>query len=234
MIPTKIVFIMFRKKIYLTVLIAFLIAGLFWILLISRDTLSYSHLSYRGMLFLYQIQWAYDPPWSARTLIWSDQTITYEFGKGNPPEVALTGAELEAYRHGSNRGYMIPEAEMAMQSFLSSKGFQILATACRSRIEWYNSPDYPQYHFSLGLTMESMMYIDPSTGRKEFDPEKYQGISTFWYIIDNPLEDDDKQMWRECMNPETHRKAKEAMEKYSDATRYYHLGVHRDGSVVSP
>lgn len=159
--------------------------------------------------------------WATRTLPFQGKMVTYELGKGNPSEVALTGAELEEYRHQSNRGYMIPEAELAMSEFLSSEGFDILTTQCRKRIEWYNSPENPQYQFPLNLTMESMMYIDPKTGRKEFDTEKYQGISTFWYTLDNPLEDNDKQMWHECMDPENHRIVKEAMSRFFDAGRSY-------------
>lgn len=159
--------------------------------------------------------------WATRTLPFGSKMVTYELGKGNPLEVALTGAELEEYRHQSNRGYMTPEAEVAMSEFLSSEGFDILTTQCRKRIEWYNSPENPQYHFPLDLTMESMMYIDPKTGRKEFDAEKYQGISTFWYTLDNPLEDNDKRMWHECMDPESHRIVNEAMNRFFDAGRNY-------------
>lgn len=159
--------------------------------------------------------------WRTRTLSFQGKIVRYEFAKGNPPEVALTGEALDEYRRESNRGYMTPEAEIAMSEFLSSEGFNILTTQCRKRIEWYNSPDNPQYHFPLDLTMESMMYIDPNTGRKEFNAEKYQGISTFWHTIDNPLEDNDRQMWHECMDPETHRRVKEAMNRFSDAGRNY-------------
>lgn len=164
-----------------------------------------------------------DAPWATRTLPFQGKMITYEFGKGNPPEVALTGVALDEYRQDpSKRGYMTPEAEIAMEKFLSSDGFALLQKQCESLIVSQNASRLEQHtKIPIHPNMEYIMYVDKNTGRKEFRDLDLQQIEGFWYSINNPLEDPEKRTWHTCLDPESFRQAESAMELYFDAAGHY-------------
>ncbi len=143
-----------------------------------------------------------DTTWTTKTRQINGKMVTYEFGKGNPSEVALTGEALKDHWKKNAKGYMTPEAEIALKKFLSNPSLPYFINKCYKQLDWYHSnPQSAEYsRYPQNLSMEHLLYIDPETGRKEFNYDNIQVIAGTFNGMDNPLEfDESKRLWNQCL-----------------------------------
>lgn len=130
--------------------------------------------------------------WKTRTL----SGIIYEFGKGNPKEVALNQEQIKAYflckepfldslyknhegQCSEDRGYITPEVEDYILLGLSDPNWNKLATECEksfriietddTRINGENDENFPYFDRVFGsgfLDIDRFISIDPTTKLK--------------------------------------------------------------------
>lgn len=169
-----------------------------------------------------------DTEWQWREFDFKGKKILYEFGKGNPPEVALSNEELEKFRketggYSEKSGYVTPEAEMAMKRFLDNPSLPDFVNKCYKELGWYaqsNSQTYPH-----NLDMEYLMYVDPNTGLKRFRYNETVAIEKGFLALSNPLADEADQPWRGCLTSEEKTYMLDVLQnQFSDAmSEYIHL-----------
>lgn len=164
-----------------------------------------------------------DTSWRNRTIVHDGKSLVYEFGKGNPSEVALVDNDLGAYQQDpSNRGYMTPEAEIAMKQFLENPELTSFVQKCQSLIAAHSPKQTLGVVFPQSLDMEYVMYVDPKTGRKEFrDAEVLQAIEAVWWSINNPMADLNDRAWHQCLAPHDFDQVEDAMSMFFKALGYY-------------
>jgi hypothetical protein len=114
--------------------------------------------------------------WKTRTL----SGITYVFGEGNPASVL---EKLETFQGWDQNGYIDsntvrPKVEILLAQFLENPTLIIVINKCG----WLTTPGNTSSSLAMGLpgvifttdfSMESLITINPSTGRKELDMEKW-------------------------------------------------------------
>lgn len=110
-----------------------------------------------------------DASWQPRTLSINGKEVNYSFGDGNPPEVALSTEEQAMLPDVARKSplfyttYMTPEAEQAMRELLENPNFPQFLNKLKSEILESNM------HYNVkDISMESILYVDPETGKKEF------------------------------------------------------------------
>jgi hypothetical protein len=140
--------------------------------------------------------------WQSREFDFKGKKVFYEFGKGNPPEVALSEKELEEFRkkvggYSEKSGYMTPEAEMAMKRFLDNPNLPDFINKAYKGIGWYKQANRPTYPHNLD--MENLMYIDQNTGLKRFRYNDLVAINEGFVALNNPVVDDANQPWRKYL-----------------------------------
>lgn len=140
--------------------------------------------------------------WPTKTQKINGKPVIYEFGKGNPPEVALTGEALKDHWRKNGKGYMTPEAELALKAFLTNPSLPYFINKCYRQINWYNRgenvPEWDRY--PQNLSIEHLIYIDPETGRKEFRYDEIMRMDVIFNYMDNPTEfDESKRIWNQCL-----------------------------------
>jgi len=139
--------------------------------------------------------------WETKTRQINGKTVTYVFGEGNPKEVALTGDALKDHWRKNGKGYMTPEAEMALKAFLSNPSLPYFINKCFGQIDWHNKQAAVYHMYPQNLSIEYLLYIDPETGRKEFRYDEIQVIAGAFNGMDNPLEfDESKRTWNQCLS----------------------------------
>jgi hypothetical protein len=115
--------------------------------------------------------------WKTRTL----SGITYVFGEGNPAGVATKLENLDGYmRHsGYVDGVTVrPKVETLLAQFLANPMLIIVINKCGPLSIPGNSSailtkGLPGILFTTDFSMEGMITINPSTGQKELDMEKW-------------------------------------------------------------
>jgi hypothetical protein len=114
--------------------------------------------------------------WKTRTL----SGITYEFGKGNPKEVH---PKFENFQGWDSNGYyqdetVRPKVETLLVEFLSNPILVTVINKCGSLATPGNTSSplamrLPGVLFMTDFSIEGMFTINPSTGRKQLDQEKF-------------------------------------------------------------
>jgi hypothetical protein len=127
--------------------------------------------------------------WKTRTL----SGVTYVFGQGNPPEVALSENEMKTLRGkcGSiddpdntgylckeQDGYVSPEVEKYLYAALTDPNWSQLLGEC------YENLSYFQKLIDINtaqqfLDINKWIGIDPNSGRKTFDFQRWQNLTTW-------------------------------------------------------
>lgn len=131
-----------------------------------------------------------DTSWYPKIVLIKNKKISYSFGNGNPSEVALSDEErlnlpdLVKKLPSNHTTYMTPEAELAMKGFLENPNLFMFLNKLQNVIS-YNIKD---------ISLESIMYIDPETGRKEFKSEFISAIGEVFTYLRSPSNPD---RWRE-------------------------------------
>jgi hypothetical protein len=146
--------------------------------------------------------------WRTRYFSINGKSVKYVFGEGNPREVALSGKALEGHWRTNSRGYMTPEAEEAIKIFLGNPSLPYFLEKCYKQLDWYHEkPNLSEESkFPHNLDMEDMLYIDPETGRKEFDYNKIRILDAVFNYLDFKLEPDEaKRQWVQCLSPQEYK-----------------------------
>ena len=114
--------------------------------------------------------------WKTRTL----SGITYVFGEGNPKSVH---EKFETFQGWDQNGYIDsntvrPKVEILLVQFLANPMLVTVINKCGSLTTPGNTSSplamgLPGVLFTTDFSMEGMLTIDPSTGRKQLDQEKF-------------------------------------------------------------
>ena len=114
--------------------------------------------------------------WKTRTL----SGITYVFGEGNPKSVH---EKFETFQGWDQNGYIDsntvrPKVEILLAQFLANPMLVTVTNKCGSLTMPGNTSSplamgLPGVLFTTDFSMEGMLTIDPSTGRKQLDQEKF-------------------------------------------------------------
>jgi hypothetical protein len=117
--------------------------------------------------------------WKTRTL----SGVTYVFGEGNPKEVALDKHQLQSIRQKcgtqsdpdnigylckESDGYVTPEVEKYLNLALSDSNFGHFSQCFPPNILYITAPNF--------LDIDTLLFIDSNTGRKEIDIAKLMRI----------------------------------------------------------
>jgi hypothetical protein len=141
--------------------------------------------------------------WKTRTL----SGITYVFGEGNPKEVALDKHQLQAIRQKCGTqsdpdnigylckegdGYVTPEVEKYLNLALSDNNFDHFSQCFPTNISYITAPNF--------LDIDTLLFIDSNTGRKEIDIAKLMRIlEDLKYYINPPESYAENQEVDACM-----------------------------------
>lgn len=125
--------------------------------------------------------------WKARTL----SGITYVFGEGNPKEVA---PKLSDYKY-PNQDYfhdaiVRPKTEKRLKEFLENPVLITVMNKCGSLLQAESDPNFsnllrnlPISLYTIDLSMENTLLIDPITGRKVINGVLLNDISRIFSQI---------------------------------------------------
>lgn len=152
--------------------------------------------------------------WKTRTLNINGQWITYEFGKGNPIQLALTPLNIQEESRACELnpsplpricregmyGYITPEVEQGLKQTLESPLWENLIVKCEK--EYSVSIDYIQFNQNIlapqALDISRFLIIDPDTGRKELETMEIQEVIRVLVSIGDL--DSDSGIWKNsCM-----------------------------------
>lgn len=123
----------------------------------------------------------FDTSWKTKIRFINGKTVIYNFGDGNPIEVSLTKEELFNLAENVKKmpvlylTYMTPEAEQSMKDFLESKEFSLFSRKLKNKFPLKN------------ISMESILYVDDETGRKEFNKDFIYTVNESISYGKNPL-----------------------------------------------
>ncbi len=162
--------------------------------------------------------------WKTRTI----NGITYVFGEGNPTEVALTGSMNEYLRTvnpntgNAPYGYINPQTELALKEFVSDEKLPYVLEKCSDYFDPWNKNQKPEWNrFPPNLDLDTLLIVDPETGKKEINPALINVIYPLFSVVDGPTAD--KNPLHSCLGNE-YPYARELMEKLSITFRYYMKG----------
>jgi hypothetical protein len=141
--------------------------------------------------------------WKTRTL----SGITYVFGEGNPKGVALDKHQLQTIRQKcgtqsdpdnigylckESDGYVTPEVEKYLNLALSDNNFGHFSQCFPPNILYITAPNF--------LDIDTLLFIDSNTGRKEIDIAKLMRIlEDLKYYINPPESYAENQEVDACM-----------------------------------
>lgn len=119
--------------------------------------------------------------WKSRTI----NGITYVFGEGNPAEVAKKREDLRDFEY-----YVNPETEIALKKLLEDDNLTFVMQKCGDIIDWNNEQVKSDWEkFPDNLDMETMLIIDPETGRKEVNQIYINVIEPLFSFLQSPITD---------------------------------------------
>lgn len=133
----------------------------------------------------------FDTSWKTKLRFINGKTVIYNFGDGNPIEVSLTKEELFNLSENVKKmpvlylTYMTPEAEQSMKYFLESKEFSLFSKKIKENFPLKN------------ITLESILYIDDETGRKEFNKDFIYAVNESISYSRNPLKNEQNNFQKE-------------------------------------
>jgi hypothetical protein len=135
--------------------------------------------------------------WRTRTL----SGITYVSGEGNPSEIQsrLDNAYNSQYADGVT---VRPQTEKFLSEFLSNPMLNIVVNKCGSLIKPRDSittgleVGLPETLFTTDFSLESMITIDPSTGEKILDSDKFNLFGIMFQQISFPVSEDTSVPWK--------------------------------------
>ncbi len=162
--------------------------------------------------------------WKTRTI----NGISYVFGEGNPKEVALTGSMDEYLRTinpntgNAPYGYMNPQTEIALKEFVSDEKLTYVLEKCSDYFDPWNKNQKPEWNrFPPNLDLDTLLIVDPETGKKEINPVVINVIYPLFSVVDGPTADNN--LLYSCLGNE-YSYARELMGKLSTTFRYYTKG----------
>ncbi len=141
--------------------------------------------------------------WKSRTIQLKDgRSVTYEFGKGNPSEVALTTDQIKvAYKSCSggidgefcseDSGYISPEVESNLLAALGDPNWQTLLEKCSQQLkvqEPFNDSrnkgvlTYAQVFSPEYREIEKWITVDITTGRKALNIDRVSHLYKWLYV----------------------------------------------------
>lgn len=147
--------------------------------------------------------------WKPRTL----SGITYRFGEGNPNEVMPRFENLHGWEGGD--GYfqgdtVRQKTEHLLAEFLANPMLMIVMNQCgpltkpRPGITMGIEVGLPNVLFMTDFSMNSMITINPITGMKDLDREKFGLFAVIFDQIIAPVSEDPNIPWKihlNCLNP---------------------------------
>ena len=98
--------------------------------------------------------------WTQKTETINGKAVTYVFGGGNPPEVALSPAAYKATAEVPGQSYVVPDTEFALKALLSSDALRTLMTKCAS------AQITPGLSYPLDFDINKWMLVSKQNGRK--------------------------------------------------------------------
>lgn len=134
--------------------------------------------------------------WSDKTLNINGKQLTYRFGEGNPPEVALNPEQYLPRGDKDGIPYVTPKAEQQLKEFLSDKNLPELLNKCANFVNnqvIVQNPNVPREQLvslmnNSDFDIENYLVIDKETGRKTINPNVDYKINDFLNTLNNPLE----------------------------------------------
>lgn len=163
--------------------------------------------------------------------------VTYEFGKGNPKEVAVSaqdlskdstaywGTPMDGTPDGNfPYGYVTGELELMVLDFLRDPNLPFILNQCYEQMYLHANPEFNRPALTE-LSLKSFFYIDERTKRKEVDLELFYRIVGGFEGLPgyaSPTEAD--KAWRQCLTPEEYQSIfKPLHSKLITLTRQYHF-----------
>ena len=134
--------------------------------------------------------------WSDKTLNINGKQLTYRFGEGNPPEVALKPEQYLPKGDKDGIPYVTPKAEQQLKEFLSDKNLPELLNKCANFVNNQviaQNPNVPKEQLvalmsNSDFDIENYLVIDKETGRKTINPNVDYKINDFLNTLNNPME----------------------------------------------
>ena len=134
--------------------------------------------------------------WSDKTLNINGKQLTYRFGEGNPPEVALNPEQYLPKGEKDGIPYVTPKAEQQLKEFLSDKNLPELLNKCANFVNNQviaQNPNVPKEQLvalmsNSDFDIENYLVIDKETGRKTINPNVDYKINDFLNTLNNPME----------------------------------------------
>ena len=105
--------------------------------------------------------------WTPKNITISGQTVTYQFGVGNPPEVSLKKEQYTSTKEKLGIDYVTPEIETLIHNIVSNPIFNKLAINCL--LLYKDSIQENRITSISDLDINNLLYIDKTTGRKELN-----------------------------------------------------------------
>lgn len=163
--------------------------------------------------------------WEDRTLIINGVATTYKFGEGNPSNVTLSGKDLEDFWKNNGNGYITPESEKSMKTFLENPDLPYFLERCYKQIDWYSDQRefYQEWEkFPTNLDMNDIMYVDENTGRKEFKTNTMLSLNQTFSNLDQLELDEKDRGWAKCLsNNEYIQKFLPLREQFNQVAKNY-------------
>ena len=157
--------------------------------------------------------------WKTRTLKFKDKELTYIFGAGNPPEVALSKDQYTG--EGKWQDYVTPQSEAYLKEFLTDGNLKTFIDSCGQKLGFSVTDSTTGFNItnSQDLDINALLTIDPETGRKKFDEAKIFAISQLLYNVSSQLNGDAKI--RQCLTSAQIQDFNELHKKFDQFTESY-------------
>jgi hypothetical protein len=143
--------------------------------------------------------------WKARTITLSDgQVVTYRFGEGNPEEVMPKIEDLQGWKLNSYMDSVMvrPKTERILLEFLSNPTLATVINKCASFIQPRNNIStglelsLPDVLFTTDFSMEGMITVNPNTGQKELNINKFNLFGIIFEQIGMPISEAVESPWK--------------------------------------
>ena len=133
--------------------------------------------------------------WKPRTETINGKILTYVFGKGNPPEVALQPQQYLATGNGNGPyaasgtkiglDYVTPEVEAILMSVLSNPALPVVLKSCGLNVD---APFIGADQFtSLSLDINNILTIEATSKRKVIDMNVLDGLGEAFQMISGQI-----------------------------------------------
>lgn len=160
--------------------------------------------------------------WETKYRTIGNKTVAYEFGKGNPPEVALEPAQYRATKTQDGIPYVTPEAELALKALVEEPRLRLVIEKCRSYFAGNVLAEQANAALDTkNLSLENMLYIDGKTQRKEIRWDMLEGFGMVITQLRSPLSDDGSAIAKQCLIGSERQYLAEINELFAQVGRNY-------------